>query len=219
MLGAAGIWACSDTSGNGADGGTSSPDASQGDSSAMDAPAPDASDDVANGDGGQLVATINTTMGTMVVTLDPAHAPLTVANFKQYADEKFYDGIIFDRVVATHLIQGGGMNSSNMVVPPTHPPIPDEAIDSGLSNTAGTIAMAREPNPDSATCVFFINTVDNSALFDPNTTDSGDPNGYAVFGKVTTGMDVLAAIAATPVDSNKKPITPVIINSLTVSTQ
>jgi cyclophilin family peptidyl-prolyl cis-trans isomerase len=129
---------------------------------------------------------IDTSAGKIVVELDAEHAPITVKNFLQYVDKKFYDGLIFHRVIKGFMIQGGGM-SPDMKEKDTAAPIALEA-GKGLSNQRGTIAMARTSVPDSATSQFFINHADNPRL----DTAGG---GYAVFGKVVSGMDVVDKIA------------------------
>ncbi len=137
-----------------------------------------------------MKAVIETSMGTITLALDEAKAPDTVANFVQYAKEGFYDGTIFHRVIDGFMIQGGGftrdMNQKN-----TREAIRNEAMN-GLRNDRGTIAMARTMVVDSATSQFFINLVDNDFLNFQNPTPQGF--GYAVFGKVTDGMDVVDAI-------------------------
>ena len=137
-----------------------------------------------------------TSMGDVVIQLDADKAPKTVANFVQYVKDGHYDGLIFHRVIATFMIQGGGYNA-DMNEKPTRPPIPLESR-SGLSNQRGTIAMARTGVPDSATSQFFINVVDNQRL---DAANAPDGNGYAVFGKVVSGMDVVDKIRDVPVGS------------------
>lgn len=133
-------------------------------------------------------AKIITNEGTIVVKLYPQKAPLTVANFKKYVKNNFYDGLIFHRVIKGFMIQGGGLYP-NGTVKPTYAPIPSEA-NNGLSNLRGTIAMARTSDPNSATSQFFINTVDNTFL--DHTLVSP---GYTVFGKVVRGMNVVDKIS------------------------
>ncbi|HEX5340426.1 MAG TPA: peptidylprolyl isomerase [Gammaproteobacteria bacterium] len=130
-----------------------------------------------------------TSMGTIVVELDRARAPLSVDNFLHYVNTGFYDGTLFERVVPGFVIQGGGFNTAYKEKK-TGAPIPNEA-GNGLSNLRGTIAMAREDAPHTATAQFYINLVDNKKL-DPRP----DRWGYAVFGKVIQGMDVVDRIAA-----------------------
>ena len=138
-----------------------------------------------------MKATIETTMGTISLELDEAKAPATVKNFVEYANSGHYDGTIFHRVIDGFMVQGGGFTKS-MDQKPTREPIMNEAMN-GLKNLRGTIAMARTMVVDSATSQFFINLVDNAFLDFTNPTPQGF--GYAVFGKVTDGMDVVDAIA------------------------
>ena len=138
-----------------------------------------------------MKATIETTMGTISLELDEVKAPATVKNFVEYANSGHYDGTIFHRVIDGFMIQGGGFTKS-MDQKPTREPIMNEAMN-GLKNLRGTIAMARTMVVDSATSQFFINLVDNAFLDFTNPTPQGF--GYAVFGKVTDGMDVVDAIA------------------------
>ncbi|HDK37593.1 MAG TPA: peptidyl-prolyl cis-trans isomerase [Thiolapillus brandeum] len=135
---------------------------------------------------------METSKGDIELTLDQDKAPISVANFLRYADEGFYNGTVFHRVIDGFMIQGGGMGE-DMQKKPTHEPIQNEAKN-GLKNQRGTIAMARTRDPHSATSQFFINHKDNANLDYP----SFDGWGYAVFGKVTKGMDVVDAIAASP---------------------
>ena len=128
-----------------------------------------------------------TTKGTIVLELYPDKAPKSVENFLRYVDEGHYDGTIFHRVIEGFMIQGGGFDKS-MSKLPTRAPIVNEA-DNGLRNERGTIAMARTADPDSATAQFFINTVDNAPL--NHTGKSPQGWGYAVFGRVIEGMDVV----------------------------
>ncbi|MBD3893984.1 peptidylprolyl isomerase [Hydrogenophaga sp.] len=131
---------------------------------------------------------LNTSMGDIVLELDPVRAPQTVANFLQYVRERHYDGTIFHRVMSDFMIQGGGFNAQ-MQQKPTRAPIPLEALN-GLRNDRGTVAMARTQNPHSATAQFFINVVDNPNLNAPRP----DGHGYAVFGRVVAGMEVVDRI-------------------------
>ena len=137
-----------------------------------------------------------TSAGDIVVELDAAKAPKTVDNFVQYVKAGHYDGTVFHRVIANFMIQGGGM-TADMKEKPTRAPITLESRN-GLANTRGTLAMARTGIPDSATSQFFINVRDNDRL---NATPSGEPNGYAVFGKVVSGMDVVDKIREVPTGS------------------
>jgi cyclophilin family peptidyl-prolyl cis-trans isomerase len=162
---------------------------------------------------------LQTSKGDIIIELDHQAAPVTTANFLQYVSEEFYDGTIFHRVIPGFMIQGGGL-TSKMEEKKTRDPIVNEAKN-GLSNVRGTIAMARKPDPDSATCQFFINHVDNTPLDYVDNTRLG----YAVFGKVIEGMDVVDAIASvkTTTRKNKKgenmddvPIEPIVIKSATI---
>ena len=155
-----------------------------------------------------------TSMGDIVVQLDAAKAPKSVENFLAYVKDKAYDGTIFHRVIDGFMIQGGGF-TADMAQKPTKAPIPLEASN-GLKNDAYTIAMARTGNPNSATSQFFINVKDNAMLNAP----SPDGHGYAVFGKVVEGKDVVDKIKGVAT-SNKGPHqnvpnTPVTINSATL---
>ena len=135
--------------------------------------------------------TMETSMGTITLELDDEKAPETVANFVKYAQDGHYDGTIFHRVIDGFMIQGGGF-TRDMNQKETREPIRNEAMN-GLKNLRGTIAMARTMVVDSATSQFFINLVDNEFLDFKSPTPQGF--GYAVFGKVTDGMDVVDAIA------------------------
>ena len=137
---------------------------------------------------------LSTSMGDIVLQLDAEKAPKTVANFVQYVQSGHYAGTVFHRVMDGFMIQGGGMGA-DMQEKPTRAPIPLESK-SGLSNMRGTVAMARTMIPDSATAQFFINVGDNLRL---DAVNSADGNGYAVFGKVIEGMDVVDRIKAVPV--------------------
>lgn len=140
---------------------------------------------------------IQTNRGTIQVALNEDKAPQTVANFLNYVDEGFYDGTIFHRIIAGFMIQGGGF-TEDFQKKSTAAAIKNEA-DNGLNNSRGTIAMARTSDPDSATAQFFINHGDNSNLDHRSQTRNGW--GYAVFGEVTQGMDVVDQIAALPTGS------------------
>jgi peptidyl-prolyl cis-trans isomerase A (cyclophilin A) len=133
---------------------------------------------------------IDTTLGSFTVRLEPGRAPKTVANFLQYVEDDFYPGTIFHRVISDFVIQGGGFEPG-LEQKVTRAPIELEA-DNGLSNTRGTIAMARTSEPNSAAAQFYVNLVDNSADLDP----SDNSPGYTVFGEVISGLDVVDAIAA-----------------------
>ena len=138
-----------------------------------------------------MKATIETNKGTITLELNETKAPETVANFVQYAKDGHYDGTIFHRVIDGFMIQGGGF-TRDMNQKATRPPVRNEAMN-GLKNTRGTIAMARTSVVDSATSQFFINLIDNDFLDFTAPTPRGF--GYAVFGCVTDGMDVVDAIA------------------------
>ncbi|MGN6085504.1 peptidylprolyl isomerase [Trinickia sp.] len=157
---------------------------------------------------------LKTTDGDIKVELYPEQAPKTVANFLDYVKSGQYSGTIFHRVIKGFMIQGGGYTTS-FAEKPTRAPIPLESRN-GLKNMAGTIAMARTGDPNSATDQFFINTVDNAGLDYPNP----DGNGYAVFGKVVSGMDVVKKIEATPTTTRGSmsdvPQQPIVIQSATV---
>ncbi len=162
-----------------------------------------------------LQVKLETAKGDIVIELNRKAAPITVANFVQYVDEGFYDGTIFHRVIPGFMIQGGG-HSLDMSSKPTRAPIKNEAAN-GLKNVRGTITMARAPQPNSATSQFFINHGDNAGL---NYGAPRDPNGYAVFGKVIKGMDVVDTIAGgeTVVRNGEKsfPVKPVVIKRATI---
>jgi len=139
---------------------------------------------------------IETSMGTVTVELDRAHAPKTVDNFLRYVGEGHYDGTLVYRVAPGFVMQAGSFDSATNARP-VHDPIPLEA-GNGLNNQRGTIAMARESDPNSATAEFFINLADNANL-DRQPGDADGMTGYAVFGRVVSGMDVVDRIAAVPV--------------------
>ncbi|HPI40449.1 MAG TPA: peptidylprolyl isomerase [Pseudobdellovibrionaceae bacterium] len=153
-----------------------------------------------------------TNKGTMLIELDAEKAPETVKNFLKYVDEKFYDGTIFHRVISGFMIQGGGF-SADMKQKETKAPVKNEAKN-GLKNDKGTISMARTNDPHSATAQFFINHKNNASLDYP----SFDGWGYAVFGKVTQGEDVLEKIAAVKTTSKAGhqdvPVETVVIESV-----
>jgi cyclophilin family peptidyl-prolyl cis-trans isomerase len=155
---------------------------------------------------------ISTSMGDIKVELYPEKAPETVKNFLGYVNDKFYDGTIFHRVIGNFMIQGGGMDK-NMKQKATKAPIKNEA-GNGLKNDTGTIAMARTSVVDSATAQFFINVKDNDFLNHKN--DSAAGYGYAVFGKVVDGMDVVHKIEHVATKPGDVPVEPVIIKSVTV---
>jgi cyclophilin family peptidyl-prolyl cis-trans isomerase len=157
---------------------------------------------------------LQTSQGKIVLELNDAKAPITVANFLKYAREGYYDGTIFHRVIDGFMIQGGGFTPS-MEEKKTGQPIQNEARN-GLKNQRGTIAMARRPDPHSATAQFFINHKDNSNLDYP----AHDGWGYAVFGKVTQGIEVVDKIAKTPTGNRgmhqNVPLEPIVIQSVKV---
>jgi peptidyl-prolyl cis-trans isomerase A (cyclophilin A) len=190
---------------------------------------------------------ISTNLGVIEAELYADKAPRTVANFLQYVRDKHYDGTVFHRVIANFMVQGGGFDAKYQQKP-TRSPIQHEgraALAAGLKNTTGTLAMARTNDPHSASAQFFINVVDN-AFLDPTPIPEGDPVkrfdyqgrvyenvprsqllnapqlfGYTVFGKVTSGMDVVQKIRQTPTGSggpfpSDVPQNPVIIQSITL---
>ena len=162
-------------------------------------------------------AIVETSMGTITVELNDEAAPVTVANFVDYANSGHYDGTIFHRVIDGFMIQGGGF-TKDMNQKPTKAPIRNEAAN-GLRNARGTIAMARTAVVDSATSQFFINLVDNDFLDYQNPTPQGF--GYAVFGAVVDGMDVVDAIAKVSTGfagpHQNVPEKPVVIRRVSVS--
>ena len=162
------------------------------------------------------VVVIETSLGRIKIELDREHVPKTTANFLRYVDEKFYDGTIFHRVMPDFMIQGGGF-TPDMKEKPTHKPIVNEA-GNGLKNLRGTIAMARTGIVDSATAQFFISVQDNDSL--NHTGETREEFGYAVFGKVIDGMDVVDKIrnvqtkTVIPHELENVPVEPVIIKSV-----
>jgi peptidyl-prolyl cis-trans isomerase A (cyclophilin A) len=155
--------------------------------------------------------TLDTSLGEIVVELNADKAPRTTENFVQYVKDGHYDGTIFHRVIDGFMIQGGGFDD-RMNQKPTRPPIENEA-NNGLKNLPGTLAMARTSSPHSASAQFFINLVPNRSLDYP----SPDGWGYAVFGKVVHGMEVVEKIAKVPTTDvgfhQNVPATPVVIRS------
>ena len=152
---------------------------------------------------------LSTSMGDIVLELYPEGAPISVDNFLQYIDSGFYSDTVFHRIIRGFMIQGGGFDI-DMMRKPTREPIKNEA-DNGLSNKRGTLAMARTNVVDSATAQFFINHTDNLFL-----NYQGDEKyGYAVFGKVTEGMDVVDRIAGVVTRRAGVPVKPVVIKSVT----
>ena len=160
------------------------------------------------------VVLLETSLGKVTIELYPDKAPITVKNFLAYVKQGFYDGTVFHRVIAGFMVQGGGFGA-DMQEKPTGKPIRNEAAN-GLKNDRGTIAMARTSNPDSATAQFFINLVNNDGLNRP----MPDGHGYAVFGKVIGGMDVVDKIAGVRTGVRKGmrdvPLDPVVIKSVKI---
>ncbi len=159
---------------------------------------------------------INTNLGSIVVELEREKAPATVENFLKYVNDGFYNGTIFHRVINGFMIQGGGF-TADFSQKETRPPIQNEA-DNGLKNEIGTIAMARTGDPNSATAQFFINVAANDFL--DHTAPTIEGWGYAVFGRVVSGMDVVDQIKNTPTASGGPfpkdvPETPVVIKEIT----
>lgn len=156
-----------------------------------------------------------TSLGDIVVEVDAEKAPKSAANFLQYAKSGHYDGTVFHRVIENFMIQGGGFRP-DLTQKATRAPIPLESRN-GLNNVRGTLAMARTSDPNSATSQFFINVVDNAFL---DAANARDGQGYAVFGKVVEGMDVVDRIRAVPVGSvgphQNVPATPVLLRKATV---
>ncbi|HEK84762.1 MAG: peptidylprolyl isomerase [Candidatus Saccharicenans sp.] len=138
---------------------------------------------------------MKTSKGDIVIELYADKSPITVKNFLAYVDDKFYDGTIFHRVIKGFMIQGGGLTADMKTKLEKRPPIKNEA-NNGLKNLRGTIAMARTADIDSATCQFFINLVDNPFL--DHVPNEPDHFGYAVFGKVIKGLEVVDAIGSVP---------------------
>lgn len=165
---------------------------------------------------GPPVVTFETTMGSIVIQLDDVAAPITTANFLAYVESGFYDGsdgagaTVFHRVIPGFVIQGGGLTET-LETKTTMAPIVNE-FGNGLTNLRGTISMARTSDPDSATSQFFINLVDNTSL--------DEPPGYAVFGEVVEGMEVVDAIAGVQTTSmppyDDVPVEPIIVTSATL---
>jgi len=177
------------------------------------------------------VVVMKTSMGTIKIELFADKAPITVKNFLAYTDAKHYDGLTFHRVIPDFMIQGGvfkkGISAASTpkelkeLQKPTKDPIVNEAKKNKLSNLRGTLSMARTGDPDSATSQFFINVADNNGKVKYNLDPSpeGDPNGYAVFGKVIEGMDVVDKIKGVktkePIRGFKDvPVTDVVIESI-----
>ncbi len=156
---------------------------------------------------------METSMGDFVIELYTTNAPETTDNFLRYVDAGFYDGsdgkgaTTFHRVIRDFMAQGGGITVDGLEKT-TFDPIPNEAANSGLSNVRGTVAMARTTDPDSATAQFFVNVLDNVYL------DAGatSPDGYAVFGRIISGMDTFDEMELVEVDDNDMPLEPIVIN-------
>jgi cyclophilin family peptidyl-prolyl cis-trans isomerase len=159
---------------------------------------------------------LKTNLGFIKIELDPEKAPLTVKNFLQYVKDGHYNGTIFHRVIPGFMIQGGGF-TPDLAQKPTRSPVRNEATN-GLRNTVGTIAMARTPDPHSATAQFFINVADNASLDFRFPTQTG--YGYCVFGKVVAGMDVVEKIVRVATGDRPPhqnvPLTPVVIERATI---
>lgn len=164
-----------------------------------------------------MKATITTNHGTIVLTLDAEKAPITCANFKQYADDGHYDATIFHRVIPGFMIQGGGFDT-DMQQKATRATIENEAAN-GLVNAKGSIAMARTPDPHSASSQFFINLADNDFLNYRDNSQAGF--GYCVFGMTEEGMDVVEKIATVSTGSHGPhqdvPVEAVLIESISVT--
>lgn len=160
--------------------------------------------------------TIETSKGTIVVELYQDKAPISVKNFLAYVHEKFFDNTIFHRVIPNFMIQGGGF-TADMTQKKTHATIKNEG-GNGLVNSRGTLAMARTNDPDSASSQFFINLKDNNFL---DRAQAPDNVGYAVFGRVISGMEVVDAIAGVPTTTKgmfeNVPTQPVLIKSVRVT--
>jgi cyclophilin family peptidyl-prolyl cis-trans isomerase len=161
---------------------------------------------------------IQTSMGDITLQLDPAHAPATVANFERYAKEGHFDGTVFYRVAPGFVIQAGSYDAKGHYRQ-VHKPIPLEA-NNGLKNVRGAVAMARVDEPASATAEFFIDLADNPGI-DQAATDTANTTGFAVFGNVVSGMDVVDKIAAVPLGDNgpmrgAAPVTPIVITKVSL---
>lgn len=171
---------------------------------------------------GNPVVVVETSEGTFEAELYQDKAPNTVKNFLSYVNEKFFDNTVFHRVIGNFMIQGGGFNT-DLKEKPTKDPIKNEA-DNGLRNEIGTLAMARTQDPHSASAQWFINVADNNFL--NHTSKTGQGWGYAVFGKVTSGMDVVVKIKSKKtgtavmemqgqrMPAQDVPVEPVIIKSI-----
>lgn len=218
--GGAGTTAAADSGGGAVDVGDSVGSDSVGsDSVSSDSVSDDSASSGATGDSGAtappVTVVISTSMGNITLELDAAKAPTTVANFVKYMAKKHYDGLLFQRVIKGFMIQGGGVTADG-TQRKTDAPIKSEA-DNGLKNLRGTVAMARTGVIDSATSQFFINLVNNGFLDHKDKSAKG--YGYAVFGKVTAGLDVVDKIGAVKTtgktgDPPDKPLTDVVIKTV-----
>ena len=164
------------------------------------------------------LVTISTSAGDIHLELDAENAPITVANFLQLAKDGYYNGTIFHRIIDGFMVQGGGLDENMAPKPTGTEPIQNEA-NNGLKNDRGTLAMARTDDPHSATGQFFINHKDNDFL--NHTSETSQGWGYAVFGSVIDGMDIVDQIALSTTSTvggyADAPLEPTIINSVTVS--
>ena len=161
---------------------------------------------------------IETSMGNITLELDPVHSPVTTQNFLRYVNEHHFDGTVIYRVVPGFVIQAGSYDA-NVTYRKAHEPIVLEA-NNGLSNLRGTVAMARDNDPNSADAEFFINLADNTRL-DHHADDPGNATGYAVFGHVVAGMDVVDKIATVPLGDHgpmpgAAPVDPIMITRVSV---
>ena len=164
------------------------------------------------------LVTISTSSGDITLELDADNAPITVANFLKLAEDDYYSGTIFHRIIDGFMVQGGGLDENMTPKPTNTDPIQNEA-NNGLKNDRGSIAMARTMDPHSATGQFFINHKDNDFL--NHTSETSQGWGYAVFGSVIDGMDVVDQIALSTTSTvggyADAPLEPTVINSVTVS--
>jgi cyclophilin family peptidyl-prolyl cis-trans isomerase len=168
--------------------------------------------------GDRATVRIETSMGDIVVELDATRAPLTVQNFLQYVVEGYYEGTVFHRVAASFIAQGGGY-LPDLTEKPAERTVPNEA-GNGLNNVRGTIAMARKNDPHSAAAQFYFNLADNSGSLDPRASRWG----YAVFGKVVEGLDVMDSIGGVPTGAGGEfdrdvPVEPIIIERIVLLTE
>lgn len=170
----------------------------------------EAAPDAAKSEAAATKVRLKTSAGEILIELDAEKAPITVANFLKYVNDKHYDGTVFHRIIDGFMIQGGGMalDDGNLVEKRTGNGIKNESSN-GLKNDRGTIAMARTMDPNSATAQFFINVKNNDNLNFPSM------GGYAVFGKVIEGMDVVDKIKAVETGANDVPVKPIVIKSAT----